>query len=73
MDLLRALFILHDAVAVLDLTARGLSRGRGRIPQTILAIVNLGSVPIRTAFALWICWKHEQTQAQFKGPAHALH
>lgn len=56
-------------MAVLALAAAlTLESGRGRVPQTLLAIAGLTSVPLGTmygAYALWVCWWNEETRAKF--------
>lgn len=45
------------------------AKGRGRILQTVLAVMSLGSVPVGTAYgiyALWVCWMNEETKALFR-------
>ncbi len=51
------------------LAARGIEHGRGRVPQTILAVLSLGSIPLGTAFgiySIWVCWINEETKRVFE-------
>lgn len=63
------LVLMMAAMMILALvSARGIEQGRGRIPQTALAILSLSSVPLGTLFggyALWVCWLNEDTKASF--------
>jgi hypothetical protein len=48
--------------------ARRVGEGRGRIPQTALAIFHLASFPLGTLYgiyALWVCWMNEATKTVF--------
>ena len=50
-------------------TARLLPQGRGRIPQTIVAIIVIIDFPVGTlyaAYALWVCWFNAETKARFE-------
>ena len=61
------LLLLGMAVLAL-VAARGIEHGRARLPQTILAVLSLASVPLGTIFALyslWVCWSNEETKATF--------
>lgn len=49
-------------------SALTLASGRGRVPQTLLAIGALFSFPLGTAYgiyALWVCWYNPETKARF--------
>jgi len=49
--------------------ARRIERGRGRLAQTVVAVLSLGSVPFGTAFgaySLWVCWFNEDTKRHFE-------
>ena len=60
--------LLATMMVLALVAARGIEQGRGRIPQTALAILSLSSVPMGTLFggyALWVCWLNEDTKATF--------
>jgi hypothetical protein len=43
--------------------------GRGRVPQTIIAVLMLGGAPIGTIYglyALWVCWLDAASKARFE-------
>ncbi len=45
--------------------------GRGRFAQTCLAIIQIATFPIGTAYALyalWVCWLHGPSKAAFDDP-----
>lgn len=49
---------------------RQVGKGRGRILQTILAVMSIMNCPVGTAFAaysLWACWANPETVAAFSG------
>ncbi len=50
------------------MAARGVERGRGRVSQSIIAVLSLVNLPLGTAFSLyslWACWVNEETKSQF--------
>lgn len=60
------LFVLLYLIA-----GRRVRKGRGRILQTVLAVLNLGSVPLGTAYggyALWVLWMNEESKKIFDEP-----
>lgn len=60
---------LAGEFVLLLFAARGVEHGRGRIPQTIVAVLSLASIPFGTAFgvySIWVCWVNEETKARFE-------
>ena len=61
--------IFFVAAVMFFIAAKKIEHGKGRILQTILAVLCVGSVPLGTAYgiyALWICWMNEETKATFE-------
>jgi len=63
-------FLLLGLFAMLYFVCgRKVGRGRGRILQTILAVMSISNLPIGTAygiFGLWVCWMNDETKAIFE-------
>lgn len=58
--------------AVFALAGRQIGRGRGRVLQTVLAVIGVCNFPLGTAFAayaLWVCWIDDDTVAILSGEA----
>jgi hypothetical protein len=63
--------VLGVFMLVYVMAGRQVSRGRGRILQSILSVLSLGSVPIGTiygGYGLWVCWMNEDTKKVFDEP-----
>lgn len=61
--LLAGLAVGHIAVGYL------VSAQRGRVAQTVLAVIQLIHFPVGTAFgiyAIWVCWFNKETKAAFE-------
>ena len=66
---LAGLLLLLETV-LLVVAGRAVGQGRGRLLQTILAILQIASFPVGTAYgvyALWVCWSNGPTKAVFDG------
>jgi hypothetical protein len=62
------LILLVECV-LLVLAGRAVGQGRGRILQTVLAVLTIASFPVGTAYAiyaLWVCWSNPPTRAAFE-------
>ena len=49
-------------------TGRLVEQSRGRLLQTVIAVVHLGNVPVGLAYglyALWVCWFNEEAKHTF--------
>ncbi|MBN2798369.1 MAG: hypothetical protein JXX28_04415 [Deltaproteobacteria bacterium] len=56
--------------ALLFLAAQRVLHGRGRLLQSLVAVLNLGSIPTGLLFglyALWVCWVNPESRASFEG------
>ena len=63
--------VLFAIAGLLVYLGRQVSRARGRILQTIMAVLTITSVPFGTAYAvyaLWLCWMNEETKKAFDEP-----
>ena len=63
--------LVFALAAAYAFAGRAVSAGKGRILQTILAILAVGNLPIGTiygVYALWVCWANEETKARFDDP-----
>ena len=62
-------FVLLGGLAVAHVVVGYLvGSGRGRIVQTLLALMQLASFPVGTAYALyalWVCWACEEAGRRF--------
>lgn len=55
--------------------ARRIEHGRGRLAQTVVAVLSLTSVPLGTAYgayALWVCWFNKDTKRRFDEESGSL-
>jgi hypothetical protein len=70
LSILGGVFVIAVILGVLYLaTGKLVAEGRGRILQTVMAVLSLGSAPVGTAYgvyALWVCWMNEETKALFR-------
>jgi len=69
-------FLLLAGLGVLHLlTGFWVSAGRGRIAQTSLAILQLASFPVGTAYALyalWVVWVNDASAKKFERPGYVV-
>lgn len=66
-----ALLLCAVLTIVYAMAGRRVSRGRGRILQTILSILAVGNFPVGTlygVYGLWVCWMNEDTKKVFDEP-----
>ncbi len=75
--LINGLIIVLVAVMVVPtfIAARRIERGRGRLAQTMIAVLSLSSVPLGTAYgiyALWVCWFNADTRRRFDEESGSL-
>lgn len=66
--------LLALLAGLLVLAGSLVGRARGRVLQTVLAIVKLFEFPIGTvygAYALWVCWIHDPSRLAFERHAPA--
>ena len=66
-----AALIIFVLFALYIVAGRKVAVGRGRILQTILAVLAITNLPIGTiygAYALWVCWMNEETKKVFEEP-----
>lgn len=57
---------------VYQITGKRLVAGKGRILQSILAVLNITNVPLGTIyalFALYVCWMNEEAKEYFEETA----
>lgn len=69
-------FLLLAGLGILHLlTGFWVSAGRGRIAQTALAVMQLASFPIGTAYALyalWVVWLNDDSAKKFERPGYVV-
>lgn len=62
--------ILLAMIVPLARAANGLEKGRGRLAQSLVAVLSMLGVPMGTAFgvySLWALWVNPDTKARFEG------
>ncbi len=64
--------LLCAGLTVLYIVAgRRVSKGQGRILQSVLSVMSVGNPPIGTLYGLyglWVCWFNEDTKKIFEEP-----
>lgn len=63
-----ALFVVLALLVLFVVTGRMVGSGRGRILQTVLAVLNIGNCPgvFYAVYALWVCWLNDETKVAFE-------